>query len=293
MAKMIQLTQGGVMKYPRTIDQAIAVVGKAKLLSTVLAELSAEDETLAGLIAAAEAKIATLNGTGDGSVDKKISDAIDAFANEVTDNGTIDTVKELMNYVAEHGAEFSAVLERLTTAEGKITTLEGKVEALEGDNTTNKANIASNTEAINSLNTKVGSSADEADAEGSLYARLKQVIADLSALSGDGGTVSEQISAAISKYDEETVQPIAEDVADIKADYLTSDDKTELQGNIDAANEAAVAADAKAAQGISDAAAALARANEAYTLAESKIGYTVVSETSYPDFSEIISNEEA
>lgn len=293
MAKMIQLTQGGVMKYPRTIDQAIAVVGKAKLLSTVLAELSAEDETLAGLIAAAEAKIATLNGTGDGSVDKKISDAIDAFANEVTDNGTIDTVKELMNYVAEHGAEFSAVLERLTTAEGKITTLEGKVEALEGDNSTNKANIASNTEAINSLNTKVGSSADEADAEGSLYARLKQVIADLSALSGDGGTVSEQISAAIDKYDEETVQPIAEDVADIKADYLTSADKTELQGNIDAANEAAAAADAKGAQGISDAAAALARANEAYTLAEGKIGYTVVSETSYPDFSEIISNEEA
>lgn len=290
---MIQLTQGGVMKYPRTIDQAIAVVGKAKLLSTVLAELSAEDETLAGLIAAAEAKIATLNGTGDGSVDKKISDAIDAFANEVTDNGTIDTVKELMNYVAEHGAEFSAVLERLTTAEGKITTLEGKVEDLEGDNTTNKANIASNTEAINSLNTKVGSSADEADAEGSLYARLKQVIADLSALSGDGGTVSEQISAAISKYDEETVQPIAEDVAAIKGNYLTSADKTELQGNIDAANEAAAAADAKGAQGISDAAAALARANEAYTLAEGKIGYTVVSETSYPDFSEIISNEEA
>lgn len=290
---MIQLTQGGVMKYPRTIDQAIAVVGKAKLLSTVLAELSAEDETLAGLIAAAEAKIATLNGTGDGSVDKKISDAIDAFANEVTDNGTIDTVKELMNYVAEHGAEFSAVLERLTTAEGKITTLEGKVEALEGDNTTNKANIASNTEAINSLNTKVGSSADEADAEGSLYARLKQVIADLSALSGDGGTVSEQINSSIDSYDEETVQPIATDVAAIKADYLTSADKTELQGNIDAANEAAAAADAKGAQGISDAAAALARANEAYTLAEGKIGYTVVSETSYPDFSEIISNEEA
>lgn len=290
---MIQLTQGGVMKYPRTIDQAIAVVGKAKLLSTVLAELSAEDETLAGLIAAAEAKIATLNGTGDGSVDKKISDAIDAFANEVTDNGTIDTVKELMNYVAEHGAEFSAVLERLTTAEGKITTLEGKVEALEGDNTTNKANIASNTEAINSLNTKVGSSADEADAEGSLYARLKQVIADLSALSGDGGTVSEQINSAISKYDEETVQPIAEDVAAIKADYLTSEDKTELQGNIDAANEAAAAADEKAAQGISDAAAAQSKADASYTLAEGKIGYTVVSETSYPDFSEIISNEEA
>lgn len=264
MAKMIQLTQNGVMKYPRTLDQAIAVVAKAKLLSTVLAELEAEDLRLAGLIAAAEGEIATLKGTGEGSVDKKIADAIDAFATQVTDNGTIDTVKELFDYVAEHGGEFSALLERVGVAEGKITTLEGKVEALEGDNTTNKANIASNTEAINGLNTKVGSSADEADAEGSLYARLKQVIADLSALSGDGGTVSEQIGSAIDKFEEETIAPIASDVEGLKES---------AQNNADAA------------------AAALARANEAYTLAEGKIGYTVIGDTTYPDFNEIISNE--
>lgn len=291
MAKMIQLTQNGVMKYPRTLDQAVAVVAKAKLLSTVLAELGAEDERLAGLIAAAEEKITVLNGTGEGSVDKKIADAIDKFATEVTDNGTIDKFKELVDYVAEHGTEFAAALGRISTLEGKASTLEGKVSTLESDNTTNKQNIAKNTEDISSLNTKVGSSADEADAEGSLYARLKQVIADLSALSGDGGTVSEQINSAIDKYDEETVQPIASDVNTIKSDYLKASDKEELQGNIDAANEAAAAADAKGAQGISDAAAALARANEAYTLADGKIGYTVVGDETYPDFSEIISNE--
>ena len=291
MAKMIQLTQNGVMKYPRTLDQAVAVVAKAKLLSTVLAELGAEDERLAGLIAAAEEKITVLNGTGEGSVDKKIADAIDAFATKVTDDDTINTVKELFDYVAEHGSEFNGVLERLTTAEGKISTLEGKVSTLESDNTTNKQNIAKNTEDISSLNTKVGSSADEADAEGSLYARLKQVIADLGALSGDGGTVSEQINSAIESFNTETVAPIASDVNTIKGDYLKGSDKTELQGGIQEAKDAAAAADAKGAQGISDAAAALARANEAYTLAEGKIGYTIVGDATYPDFSEIISNE--
>lgn len=291
MAKMIQLTQNGVMKYPRTIDQAIAVVAKAKLLSTVLAELEAEDVRLAELIAAAEEKITVLNGTGAGSVDKKIADAIDAFATQVTDDQTINTVKELFDYVAEHGSEFSALLERVVAAEDDIDTLEGKVEALEGDNTTNKQNIAKNTEDISSLNTKVGSSADEADAEGSLYARLKQVIADLGALSGDGGTVSEQINSAIDKFNTDTVAPIAQDVANIKGDYLKKADKEELQGKIDAANEAAAAASQAAATADAKAVAAQEKADAAYTLAEGKIGYTIVGDATYPDFSEIISNE--
>lgn len=310
-AKMIQLTQGGVMKYPRTIDSAIAVVGKAKLLSTVLAELGEEDLRLAGLIEAAEAKITKLNGTGEGSVDKKIADAIDAFATKVTDDETINTVKELFDYVAEHGSEFNALLGRVSTAEGKIEVLEGKVEALEGDNTTNKANIASNTEAIGSLNTKVGSSADEASEDGSLYARIAKVKADLAALGGEEGSVAEQIDEKLASFKTTNVDPIAADVNTIKGDYLKASDKQELQNNIngkvaqsayDAKVEeleglisdnadAAAEADRKGAQGISDAAAAQSKANSAYELAESKIGYTVVGTETYPDFNEIISAE--
>lgn len=286
MAKIIQLTQNGVNKYPRTIDEAVAVVAKSKKLSTVLAELGAEDERLVGLIAAANAaietekgRIDTLNGTGDGSVDKKIADAIDAFATQVTDNGTIDTVKELFDYVAAHGSEFNALLERVTTVEGKVTTLEGemdtvegKVSTLEGDNTTNKQNIAANTEAINGLNTKVGSSADAAAADGSLYARIAQLKADLSALSGDGGTVSEQINAAIEANNTSVVTPIADRVSAIESDYLKKADKDEL---------AAAAAAAKTA-----ADNAQTKADSAYELAESKIGYTEL-EGEYADFDEI------
>lgn len=192
-----KLLQNGKTFYPQTIDELIGVVAKSKKLSTVLAELGAEDERLAQLIEAAEVKITTLNGTGEGSVDKKIADAIDEFATQVTDNGTIDTVKELFDYVATHGSDFNALLERVTVVEGKATTLEG-------DNATNKADIAklktdvaANTSDIEALETKVGSSTDAAAADGSLYARIEQVKKDLSALSGDGGTVSEQINEAI------------------------------------------------------------------------------------------------
>lgn len=49
--------------------------------------------------------INTLNGTGAGSVQKTVNDAIDAFAVKVSDNGTVDTIKELVDWVAEHGPE--------------------------------------------------------------------------------------------------------------------------------------------------------------------------------------------
>ncbi len=63
----------------------------------------------------------------EGSVDYKVKEAIDAFAAKVSDNGTIDTFKELVDYAAENGAT---------------------VGSLVSDNNTNKQNIASNTTAI-------------------------------------------------------------------------------------------------------------------------------------------------
>lgn len=289
-AKKIQLSKNGVNLYPQTIDQAIAVVDKAKLLSTVLAELDAEDKRLAGLIASAEDKIAVLNGSAEGSVDKKIADAIDAFATQVTDDETINTVKELFDYVAQHGSEFNALLGRVGTNETDISGLQGKVQTLENDNTANKQNIAGNTEAINGLSSKVGSSADEANAEGSLYARIAQVKAELSELSGEGGSVSEQIDAKIEAYDAATVAPIAADVNGIKGDYLKNADKEELQGSIDAASEAAASAASAASEADGKAVAAQGRADAAYALAEGKIEYTEL-EGTYPDFSEIVSAE--
>ncbi len=300
MAKIIQLTQNGVMKYPRTIADAIAVVSKSKKLSTVLAELEAEDLRLLGLINAAQGQIDTLVGSGDGSVDKKISEAINDFATKITDNGAIDSFKELVDYVAAHGPEFSALVGRVGTVEGKVSTLEGKVSTLEGDNTTNKANIQGNTEAIGTINGKLGSSADESNADGSIYARIKALKEEVAAMGGDQGSIKTQIDNAIAANNTSVVTPISNRVGVIEGDYLKGADKTELQGKIDekvaqsaydtkvqALETAAANAQSSADAANTAASNAQSKADSAYTLAEGKIGYTVVGDATYPDFDEI------
>lgn len=68
--------------------------------------------------------IATLNGdsTVEGSVDKKIIDAINDFSTKVTDNSTIDTFKELVDYVSTYGgqaAEMASAIDALETKVGE------------------------------------------------------------------------------------------------------------------------------------------------------------------------------
>lgn len=77
--------------------------------------------------------IAKLNGndTVEGSVDKKIKDAINDFATKATDNGTIDTFKELVDYVA--GVDGSATLAQ---AIAQINTNKGAIETLNGNEST-------------------------------------------------------------------------------------------------------------------------------------------------------------
>lgn len=77
--------------------------------------------------------IAKLNGndTVEGSVDKKIKDVINDFATKATDNGTIDTFKELVDYVA--GVDGSATLAQ---AIAQINTNKGAIETLNGNEST-------------------------------------------------------------------------------------------------------------------------------------------------------------
>ena len=66
--------------------------------------------------------IATLNGDNAvaGSVDKKITDAINDFSTKVTDNGTIDTFKELVDYVGTHGGEAAEMASAIDALETKV-----------------------------------------------------------------------------------------------------------------------------------------------------------------------------
>lgn len=84
----------------------------------------------------------TGNASAEGSVDNKINAAINDFANKVSDDKTINTLKELVDYVA--GVDGSSTL---ATAIAQIEENKGKIETLNGDKDTansvaNKINSA-------------------------------------------------------------------------------------------------------------------------------------------------------
>ena len=63
------------------------------------------DEGSTPLLSRLESLEHKMDGTGDGTVDAKIDAKIKAFAAELTENGKVDTLLELINYVESHGKE--------------------------------------------------------------------------------------------------------------------------------------------------------------------------------------------
>jgi len=112
------------------LDAALKAVIDAKAESSEVSVLSG--------------KIDTLNGTGSGSVSKAITDAFNDFATKVSDDGVVNSYKELIDWVAEHGGEAAQMTAAITNIENLLTGIGG-----EGDPATVKAAIAA---AINDLN---------------------------------------------------------------------------------------------------------------------------------------------
>lgn len=107
-------------------------------------------DALEGRMDTAEGKLNTLNGGADveGSVDKKVADAVSAAKGELatTINGVKDkadtnataitalqgTVGEHTTKISKNETDITGLTERMTTAEGKISTAEGKLTTLTG-----------------------------------------------------------------------------------------------------------------------------------------------------------------
>lgn len=160
---------------------------------TELADAIAAEKTRAEAAEQVNADaIAILNGNAsvNGSVDKKVADAINVFATQMSDDNTVNTYKELINYAATHGAEF--------------TELVGKV--------------ALNTAALETLN-------DDAGGAGSIDKKIEDALADADLVKADDITdVTDRLDA-------------------LEGNTLTTTDKTELQGNIDAKADATTVED--------------------------------------------------
>ena len=80
-----------------------------------------------------DSKFTTLNGSGEGSVSKAVDDAINDFATKISDDETVNTFKELVDYVAAHGPEAATMAGNIQTNANDIDALEGRADALEAD----------------------------------------------------------------------------------------------------------------------------------------------------------------
>ena len=71
-------------------------------------------------VAANENAIATLNGEGEGSVTKTVNDAINAFAEDVSNDNIVNTFKELVDYVADHAPEAADMAADIAELQGYV-----------------------------------------------------------------------------------------------------------------------------------------------------------------------------
>lgn len=127
----------GVADAKTADDKAVAAQADVDALETVV---GADDTTgLRKRIKTNEDAIGVLKGTGEGSVTKAVNDAINAFATKATDNGTIDTFKELVDWVAAHPDivngltgdinKLKAILKGFGTAEGQSPEVKAYIDS--------------------------------------------------------------------------------------------------------------------------------------------------------------------
>lgn len=130
-------------------DAKEAAIAKSDEVAAKLGAI-ADGQTAAGLISANADAIGVLNGndTTAGSVAKTVKDAINEFATKISDDGTVNTFKELVDYVADHGSEY-------TDAIADIAANKGAIETLNGDSSTVGSVAKSVKDAVDPVATRV------------------------------------------------------------------------------------------------------------------------------------------
>lgn len=113
------------------LEGKVGTVAEGKTVVQMIADAQAaatyNDTEVKNSIKANKDAIDKLNGTSavDGSVDKKIADAINDFSTKVSDDKTVNTFKELIDYAATHQDEYSTLSGEVQTNKNAIATLNG------------------------------------------------------------------------------------------------------------------------------------------------------------------------
>jgi hypothetical protein len=121
-----QKTDNGI-KWVVPVDLSGAVETLKSDVKTAQGDIKALQETDGSLLSKIGVLENKMDGAGEGTVDAKIAAKIKAFEEKVTDNGTIDTIQELITYVSDHGSEVQAMVNDIAGL--KLQVGEGSVES--------------------------------------------------------------------------------------------------------------------------------------------------------------------
>lgn len=182
-------------------------------------------DTLAnGAVKANTEAIAKLNGnnTVEGSIDKKIADAINAFAGSADGDTTIENVTELLNYVSgvDGSKNLAAAIADIAENKGKIATLNGDEEtagsvAKAVADEVARAEAAYAVKGTEAVASGAASRADEAYA----LAETKQTAEQVStAISGALNAIAEVSKTGDGTYVDVTVKTAKGSIAEVTVD---------------------------------------------------------------------------
>ena len=93
------------------------------------------EEGVGTLLDRVESLETKMDGSGEGTVDEKIDMKIEAFASSLTDDGKVNTLLELINYVESHGKEAADMAADITSLQelvGKDSVSDQIADAVEG-----------------------------------------------------------------------------------------------------------------------------------------------------------------
>lgn len=82
-----------------------------------------------------------LNGEGEGSVKKQINDSINKFATQISDNGTIDTFKELLDFADKNGKDLNNLVLEIKDAKSKIESQNLVIEQIQNNLQITESNL--------------------------------------------------------------------------------------------------------------------------------------------------------
>lgn len=153
-------------------------VGEGDLAAALKAILDAK---------AKQSDLDILTGDGEGSINKKIDAAINKFATDVTDDKVVNSYKELIDWVAQHGPEATKMASGISENKTAIANLKTLVGTLP-EGATSTTVVAYITEAINALS--IGD-----------YAKTTEVTAAITAALADYAKTSDVNTSLAKKAD--------------------------------------------------------------------------------------------